>query len=195
MTVRLIYCLDSVALLNYQQTYLFGQIQRVKQEVSRTLILPLTKLVSVLCFRQVLNISGLCTSSLTLLMSKTVELRPILKWALLPKYCSSDQCSASFGFRLRTSKLKYNFICQTIQLGVSPQFSGFVCANYPAIPGSSPKHTLCALIFYSILCFICRVKRTKINKKRSGLAYFSKKRCNLTSASLWGDIRTREKWS
>ncbi len=46
------------------------------------------------------------TSNLTFVMRRPVVSGPILKWALLPKYASSDQCRASLGFRLRTSKLK-----------------------------------------------------------------------------------------
>ena len=39
----------------------------------------------------------------------------------------------------------------------------------PAASGSSPKHTIYTFIINSQ---ICHVKRTKLNKKRPGLAHF-----------------------
>ena len=46
---------------------------------------------------------------------------------------------------------------------------GFVCAYHPAAPGSNPKHTIYA--FFN-LYWNCNENRTKINKKRPGLAHF-----------------------
>ena len=52
--------------------------------------------------------------------------------------------------------------------GVPP----FLYTYHPAGPGLSPKHTIYAFIIYSQhLCYIFLVKRTKINKKRPGLAH------------------------
>ena len=52
-------------------------------------------------------------------------------------------------------------------LKLKPRFRGFVCAYHPAAvaPGSNPTHlpTLCS-------SFTLIVKKTKINKKMSGLA-------------------------
>ena len=41
----------------------------------------------------------------------------------------------------------------------------------PAAPGLSPKYTIYAFIIMVNLCYICHVKRTKINKKRLDLAH------------------------
>ena len=48
--------------------------------------------------------------------------------------------------------------------------------------GSSPKHTIYAFIICSI-CAICHVKRTKINKKRPGLAHLKKKKKEIKKRS------------
>ena len=55
-----------------------------------------------------------------------------------------------------------------------PWLRGFVCAYHPAAPGLDPKHTIYA--FFN-LYWNCNEKRTKINKKRPGLAHFFKKSC------------------
>ena len=54
-----------------------------------------------------------------------------------------------------------------------PQLRGFVCAYHPAASGSNPKHTIYA---FSI-CIEVNEKRTKINKKRPGLAYKKRVPC------------------
>ena len=50
--------------------------------------------------------------------------------------------------------------------------SRFVCTYHPTVQGSIPKYTTYALK-YQILYYICHCveKRTKINKKRPGLAH------------------------
>ena len=55
---------------------------------------------------------------------------------------------------------------------VPPKLSGFVCAFNPAVLGSSPKHTINAIV--NILN--CAVwKKSKINKKEAGIGPFFKK--------------------
>ena len=51
--------------------------------------------------------------------------------------------------------------------------SGFVCVYHPAAPCSNPKHTIYA--FFNLYYWNWNEKRTKINKKRPGLAHFFKK--------------------
>ena len=53
--------------------------------------------------------------------------------------------------------------------GDTAMLSGLVCAFHPAALGLSPKHTIYAFIH---LLKYCTVEKTKINKKRPGLAYF-----------------------
>ena len=48
-----------------------------------------------------------------------------------------------------------------------------VCAAIAPAPGSNPKHTINA--FFNLYYWNCNLKRTKINKKRPGLAHFLKK--------------------
>ena len=56
-------------------------------------------------------------------------------------------------------------------LGVPLYLSGFVCAYHLASPGSSPKHTIYTFYGQILYCICHRVeKRTKITKKRPGLA-------------------------
>ena len=66
------------------------------------------------------------------------------------------------------------------QSWVPPKLSGFICAYHPAAPGSSPKHASHVKrtkrgrvwpIEKTSATYICHVKRTKINKKRPGLAH------------------------
>ena len=54
---------------------------------------------------------------------------------------------------------------------------GFICAYHLAAPGSNPKHTI--YTFFNLYYWNCDEKRTKINKKRPGLAHF-KKRMQMT---------------
>ena len=75
------------------------------------------------------------------------------------------------------NSLPWSWYKQILALGVPPQLSGSVCAFHPAarvrIP-SKPSQLLFHL--QSNLCYNCHciVKRTKINKKRPGLAHLKK---------------------
>ena len=53
---------------------------------------------------------------------------------------------------------------------------GFICAYHPAALGSNPKHTI--YTFFNLYYWNCDEKRTKINKKRPGLAHFKKEDAN-----------------
>ena len=77
---------------------------------------------------------------------------------------------------LRLSKKQFCDCNMSIQsISVYPLTSsfnhGFVCAYHPAAPGSNLKHTIYA--FFN-LYWNCNEKRTKINKKRPGLAHLKK---------------------
>ena len=61
------------------------------------------------------------------------------------------------------------FDIKKVENGRTPQLSGSVGAFHPADPDSNPKHTM-----YTYQ-FLCHVKRTTINKKRSGLAHIEKR--------------------
>ena len=51
---------------------------------------------------------------------------------------------------------------------VAPELSGVICTCLPAALGSSPKHTMLSSIYIDL----CHMEKTKINKKRLGLAHF-----------------------
>ena len=66
--------------------------------------------------------------------------------------------------------------------------SGFVCNFHPAAMGSSPKHTIYAFSIY--ICHLnWNVKRTKIIKKRPGLAHFFLKKNNVSIIYLLEYVR------
>ena len=52
---------------------------------------------------------------------------------------------------------------------VPPQLIVFICAYHSAALGLSPNHTIYAFFHLKFsLCYICHVKRTKINKQDAG---------------------------
>ena len=86
------------------------------------------------------------------------------EWPIFHSKCSDSSlchlvCQGEFYFSDK----------QMIRSRVPPQLSGFICAFHPDILNSSTKHTIYA---FSNLLICAMWKRTKINKKRPGLANF-----------------------